>query len=249
MPPILTEGFILKRINFRETSVILTLFTKELGKIKGVLKGVRKEKSKIPPLTFTEGAYISVFVYKKKSELNLLSSPNLINYFYLDDRKTFKIYFYILKLIDLFTPEFQKEENIFYLLLETIENLKLNKKKYLVFLTFKIKFIEFLGYGIKVDSCCLCGRESKKYFFSPRKGGLLCQNCGKEDPNCVKISNKLSSIIKFIEKTGFKNIEVLSVKKSDAERINFLCNLVLYYHSNLNFIWWKNEKNIFRGNN
>jgi recombinational DNA repair protein (RecF pathway) len=42
MPPIKTDAFVLKRIDFRETSVILTLFTKELGKIKGVLKGVRE---------------------------------------------------------------------------------------------------------------------------------------------------------------------------------------------------------------
>lgn len=246
MPPILTEGFILKKINFRETSVILTLFTKDFGKIKGVLKGVRKEGSKIPPLTFSEGAYISTFIYKKKSELNLLSSPNLINFFYFEDKELFKIYFYILKLIDLFTPELQKEENIFYLLEEVVGNLKQNKKIYLVFLYFKIKFIESLGYGIKIDSCSLCEKESKKYFFSPKKGGIICQKCGRQDPNCVKISNKLIAIIRFIKRIDLKNLEILSVKKNDAEKINYLCNLVLYYHSNLDFIWWKNEKNIFR---
>ncbi|HOM27047.1 MAG TPA: DNA repair protein RecO, partial [bacterium] len=240
MPPILIEGFILKKINFRETSVILTLFTKEFGKIKGVLKGVRKEKSKIPPLTFTEGAYISTFLYKKRSELNLLSSPNLINFFYFEDKKSSKIYYYILKLIDLFTPELQKDENIFYLLKETIENLKQNKKKHLIFLTFKIKFIEFLGYGIKIDNCCICEKESRRYFFSPRKGGVLCYNCRKEDQNCVKISIRLISIIRFIKRNDFKNVGILNVKRNDAERINFLCNLVLYYHSNLNFIWWRN---------
>ncbi|MCM8784643.1 MAG: DNA repair protein RecO [Candidatus Omnitrophica bacterium] len=246
MPPILTEGFVLKKINFRETSVILTLFTKEFGKIKGILKGVRKEKSKIPPLTFSEGAYISTFIYKRKSELNLLSSPSLINFFYFEDKLSFTIFLYILKLIDLFTPELQKEENIFYLIEHTVESLKQNKKKYIVFLFFKIKFIEFLGYGIKVDSCSLCGKESKKYFFSPKKGGLLCEKCRKEDLNCVKISNKLISIIRFIKRVYLKNFEFLKISKKDAEKINYLCNLVFYYHSNLDFIWWRNEKNIFR---
>ncbi|MFN4226894.1 MAG: DNA repair protein RecO [Candidatus Ratteibacteria bacterium] len=246
MPPVLTEGFVLKKINFRETSVILTLFTKDFGKIKGVLKGVRKQDSKIPPLTFNEGAYISTLVYRRKSDLNLFSSPSLINFFYFEDKLSSAIFLYILKLVDLFSPEMQKEENIFYLLQYTVGSLKQNKKKYLVFLFFKIKFIEFLGYGIKVDSCCICGKENKKYFFSPKKGGLLCEKCRKEDLNCVKISNKLISIIKFIKKVYLKNFEILKINKIDAEKINYLCNLVFYYHSNLNFIWWKNEKNIFR---
>ena len=35
------EGIVLKTFNFRETSCIVTFFTKEHGKIKGVLKGIQ----------------------------------------------------------------------------------------------------------------------------------------------------------------------------------------------------------------
>ncbi len=245
MPPIKTEGFVLKKINFRETSVILTLFTKEFGKIKGVLKGVRSEKSKISPLTFTPGAYIFTLVYKRKTGLNLLSSPSLINFFSFDNKISSRIYFLILKLIDLFTPEFQKEENIFFLIYETVEALQKSKKEYIIFLGFKIKFIEILGYGLKIDKCCKCEKEKRFYFFSPKIGGIICEKCGREEPDCVKISNKYLSVMKFIKKANLKNIEVLNIKRREAEKINYFCNLVLYYHSSLDFIWWQNEKNIF----
>ncbi|MCM8772030.1 MAG: DNA repair protein RecO [Candidatus Omnitrophica bacterium] len=246
MPPIKTEGFVLKKVNFRETSVILTLFTRELGKIKGVLKGVRSEKSKISPLTFTPGAYIFTLVYKKKNELNLLSSPNLINFFEFKDRIFLKIYFLILNLIDTFLPEFQKEESIFFLLQKTVDCLQTNKRNYLVFLGFKIKFIEILGYGIKIDRCTKCGIKINLNFLSPKCGGVVCKNCGILEPDCVKISNKILSIIKFIKKVDLKNLDVLRIKKEEAEKINYLCNLVLYYHTNLNFVWWENEKDIFK---
>jgi len=246
MPPIKSEGIVLKKVNFRETSVILTLFTKEVGKIKGVLKGVRREKSKISPLTFTPGAHIFTLIYKKKSELNLLSSPALINFYYFDNKLSFKIYYLILRLIDFFTPEFQKEESLFNLIQDTVNFIQKSKKPYIIFLGFKIKFIEILGYGIKIDKCLKCEKEKKHYFFSPKNGGIICKNCGKEDVNCVKISNKFISIMKFIKKTSLSNLEVLNIKREEAEKINHLCNLVLYYHSNLDFIWWQNEKNIFR---
>ncbi|MCM8818027.1 MAG: DNA repair protein RecO [Candidatus Omnitrophica bacterium] len=245
MRPIKSEGFVLKKVNFRETSVILTLFTKELGKIKGILKGVRKEKSKISPLTFTQGSYIFILIYKKKSELNLLSSPELIYFPDFENKICFKIYITILNLIYLFLPEFQREENIFFLIYKSANLLQKSKKPHIIFLGFKIKFIEILGYGIKIDEPCKCGKRKNLNFFSPKAGGLVCKNCGIKEADCVKISKKEISIIKFIKKTDLDNIEVLNIKKKETERINYLCNLVLYYHSSLNFIWWQNEKDIF----
>ncbi|MCS7181052.1 MAG: DNA repair protein RecO, partial [bacterium] len=170
----------------------------------------------------------------------------LLKFFYFQDNDSFKVYFHILKLIDVFTPDLEKEESIFYLIKEIAETLETNKKQYLLFLAFKLRFIEILGYGIKLDKCCICEKEMERYFFSPKKGGVICKNCNKEDPNCVKISKKIISIMRFIKKIEIKNVEVLNIKKIDAEKINYLCNLTLYYHTNLNFIWWKNENNIFR---
>lgn len=245
MAPIMSEGFVLKKINFRETSVILTLFTKEIGKIKGVLKGVRKEKSKISPLTFTPGAYINTLIYKKKTELCLLSSPSLIDFFDFENKISSKIYYLILKLVDLFTPDFQKEEKVFFLIKDVSEMLKKSRKPHIIFIGFKIKFIEILGYGIKTDRCSVCDKETKNYFFSFKKGGIICRNCLKTDINSVKVSKKIVSIMNFIKKTEIKNLDVLNIKMNEAERINHMCNLVLLYHSDLNFIWWSNEKDIF----
>jgi DNA repair protein RecO (recombination protein O) len=246
MPPIKTDAFILKRIDFRETSVILTLFTKEIGKIKGVLKGVRSPKSKIPPLTFSEGSHINIFVYKKKTGLNLFSSPVLIDFLNFEKKREFRVFLWILKLIDLFVPENQIEENIFSLIFTAKEVLKYTRKPWLIFLGFKIKFIEILGYGIKTDRCSKCDKNKKILFFSPKIGGVLCKECSKKEFDCIKISGKINSIIKFIKKVDLKNIEVLRIKKSDCEKINFLCNLTLYYHTSFDFIWWENEKYIFR---
>ncbi|MGC8976221.1 MAG: DNA repair protein RecO [Candidatus Ratteibacteria bacterium] len=249
MPPVKIEGFILKKVDFRETSVILTLFTKEIGKIKGVLKGVRTTNSKISPLTFSEGAYIHALLYKRKSGLNLLSSPVLIDFFYFERKICFQIYFTILKLINLFLPEEQKDENIFSLIKNSIEVLKSTKKPWLIFVGFKIKFIGFLGYGIKTDFCCKCNGIKKIAYFSPRMGGVICKGCGKMDPECVKISSKENAVLKFIKKADLETLKVLKIKRKEGERINYLGNLTLYYHSNINFIWWQNEKSIFRGNN
>ncbi len=82
MAPLKTEAIVLKSSNFRETSVILSVYTEHIGRIKGLLKGVRTEKSRIPPLTFTPGAHIfAIFYIKRFSELNLISSPSLLQFY------------------------------------------------------------------------------------------------------------------------------------------------------------------------
>src|SRR5208282_5230606 len=41
-----TEGLVLKSFDFRETSRIATFFTRDFGKVKGALKGIRKDPRK-----------------------------------------------------------------------------------------------------------------------------------------------------------------------------------------------------------
>ena len=40
------EGFVLSKRDLRETSIIVEFYTKEFGKISGILKGIRTEPEK-----------------------------------------------------------------------------------------------------------------------------------------------------------------------------------------------------------
>ncbi|GAJ11315.1 unnamed protein product, partial [marine sediment metagenome] len=50
MPPQKTQGIVLGSIDWHETSKIVTFYTKDFGKIRGVAKGARRKKSKFSPL-------------------------------------------------------------------------------------------------------------------------------------------------------------------------------------------------------
>jgi recombinational DNA repair protein (RecF pathway) len=74
-----TEGIILRRQEIRETSLILIAFTRDLGKIHGLVKGVRGSRAAVPwylePLTLQ-----SLVVYeRKRSTMALISSFDLID--------------------------------------------------------------------------------------------------------------------------------------------------------------------------
>ncbi len=245
MLPIKSEGIILKKFDFRETSVILHIYTQEMGKIKGILKGVRSEKSKIPPATFQVGSHIFTLIYKKKSELNLFSSPSIINYFEIKDKKNFNVYLYILHLINIFTPENLKEPKIFTLLLKTGSYLQTSNNPEIVLTFFKTKFIKYLGYGFHLENCTSCNKEDKIYFFSGKKGGIVCRKCSKEDVNSVRISFPIIRIMKMFDNFDYNKIKIIkSIPTEILKKVNFYINTTLNFHSDINGIWWENEKNL-----
>ncbi len=245
MPPIKSEGIVLKKFDFRETSVILSIYTENMGKIKGVLKGVRSEKSKIAPLTFQPGSHIFTLIYKKRGELNLFSSPSLLNNFEIKEKKNSNVWFYILNLLDIFTPENLQDNKILHLTLEIGNYLEKASNPEIVLTFFKTKFIKSLGYGFHLEKCISCNKEDKMYFFSGKLGGIICRNCNKKDINAVRISFPVLKIMRMFDTLDFDKIKIIkSIHKDILNKLNFYINTTLHFHSDIDKIWWENEKNL-----
>src|SRR5258706_9060146 len=110
------EGIILKRKNVGEADRILTIFTKQQGKIRVIAKGVRKMISKRAP-------HIEVFnhlvltIHKGKM-LDMLTEVSTVSTFasIRADLKRIGAAYYLLEVIDGLLPEGQAHEEVFFLL-------------------------------------------------------------------------------------------------------------------------------------
>lgn len=76
-----TDGIVLKRQEVRETSLLLTVMTRDLGKIRGLVKGVRGARAAVPwylePLTLQ-----SLVLYeRRRSPWALISAFDLVDGF------------------------------------------------------------------------------------------------------------------------------------------------------------------------
>ena len=120
-----TEGIILRRQEIRETSLILITFTRDLGKIHGLVKGVRGSRAAVPwylePMTLQ-----SLIVYeRRRSTMALISGFDLIDPF--DPiRKDFTRTAYaglLLDLTDVMTETADPHPEVFLLLLNGLRAL------------------------------------------------------------------------------------------------------------------------------
>ncbi len=184
------EAFVLTRMCFRETSMILTLFAKEAGKIKLLLKGVRGEKN--PKLArFEPFTKVSVVYYEKlRSDLHLGSQLEILDAQLGLRNQLSRIAFasYLTELVDTLFAAQDPHEDVYDLLEASFECLQ-HFTPSTVARVFELKILEKIGWLPMLQECAGCGTEDLfQSYFSPRQGGVLCLSCKAKDSSAFPVS-------------------------------------------------------------
>ena len=117
------EGIVIKRKNFGEADKLLTIFTKDQGKIKIIAKGIRRIQSrKAPHLELFN--LIKAFVYKGKT-FNIITEVETQQSFpdFKKDLSGLAYAYRIIEEIDCLCPEQEVYQNVFQLLKQTLIDL------------------------------------------------------------------------------------------------------------------------------
>lgn len=146
MRTIKTTGIILKRRNVGEADRLLTVYTREEGKITIKAKGVRKITSKrashIEPLN---KAILSL--YKTGSTPVLTEVDTIVSYDRVKNNLArVGLAYHICELIDSLCPEGQENEAIFVLLENILESLSSEQKIGSAIHAFEVQLLQHLGY-------------------------------------------------------------------------------------------------------
>src|SRR3989344_3677723 len=106
------EGIILKRINFGEADKIITVFTKQYGKLKILGKGIRKITSRRAP--HLELFNLTRFTLHKGRSFDIVTEAENITSFAEIKKNLPKlaIIYYIAELIDKLCPERQEHDDV-----------------------------------------------------------------------------------------------------------------------------------------
>lgn len=146
------QGIIIKRQNFGEADKILTVFTRENGKIKIVAKGIRRISSRRSP--HVELLNLStLFIYKGKA-LPILTEAQVIHDFLEIKKDLGKIGFSynLCELVDSLCPEEERNERVFNLLKDALFNLSVSDNKERIIKDFEQNILQILGFTSYGDS-------------------------------------------------------------------------------------------------
>ena len=107
-----TEGIVLNEIRYKETSKILNIYTKELGKVTVMAQGAFRPKSSL--MASTQSFTLSEFYLKKGRNFYYINNSDVLDSYYsIRENMERMIYgFYILELIEKSTPFEEENERI-----------------------------------------------------------------------------------------------------------------------------------------
>src|SRR3989338_4903197 len=208
MPIHKTEAIVLNRYDFRETSLIANFYTKDFGRLSGILKGLRQTPPKFASTVEVFSHNDIVFYRKINSSLHLVSQAYSRDNFSPLRQDILKAGFAcgMMELLNAIMPQEDKNEEVFALALSCLQELKSTSNPYKISTIFKIKMLSLSGFKPHFDSCVSCQERSiTQLKFSLSLGGLLCPRCQHKDLSSRSIFRGTAASILHIERNDLKN--------------------------------------------
>ncbi len=193
-----TTGIVLRVIAFSETSCIVTLFTREFGKLTTIAKGARRPKSPFEAALDVLAICRIVFLDKSPGGMGILTEAKLERRFRGASRSLNQLYagYYVVELLNTLNDEGDPHPDLFDHAVATIGQIDLNETRDeqlgQILLRFELNTLDVLGHLPMLTKCVGCGREKTtvtRVSFGLNLGGILCQTCRRGESNIVSLSS------------------------------------------------------------
>ncbi|MBI4974752.1 MAG: DNA repair protein RecO [Candidatus Omnitrophica bacterium] len=230
-----SQGIVLRRQDLRETSLILNFYTKDFGKIKGIVRGVRGPHAQYGGGSLETFAYDSIVFYeRKKSEFYTISQCDLLEFFNPIRESLERLAYatYIIELLDSVTALADKNQDVFELLLNSLKLLSGQSSAKRVTRIFEIKLLSLLGLMPSLGHCANCGQPipDPGMKFSIHHGGLVCRTCVDKARDARPILPGTVKFIEHIRSSPFEKVERVKVAAKVGEELEAILRKFLDYH-------------------
>jgi len=143
-----TTAIILKRTNFSEADRLITVFTKNYGKLKLIGKGIRK-------LTSRKKGHLELFTLTnlqiaKTKSIDIITEAEAIDNFPNLRKNLNRVHIAYLfsELTDKLTAEGQEHQEVYHLLLESLKALNSQSAPKTLIINFEKQLLKVLGFGL-----------------------------------------------------------------------------------------------------
>jgi len=226
-------------MEYEEADKIVTIYTKDYGKITAIAKGVRKTKSKFG--SSLEILTYSIFLIYKGRNIDIVSQTEILESFFSTSKEVIKFAFAAncVEIVNKLTEEREINIGLFNLLKEVLHYLRETNDPKLLTLSFKWQTMSILGYRPSLNHCCRCNKsteDQKKMYFNIREGGLVCHNCiVKDKEGCVKVSIYFNKLVRKILITPLSTISKATIPDKKMKELEKITDSYIAYHSEKSF--------------
>ncbi len=199
------EAVVLRHTDWGEADRLLTLYSRELGKVRAVAKGARKLRSRkaghLEPFTrvtlmLARGRDLWIITQAESVDAFLPLRENLVLTGYAA---------YVIELLDRFTYEEGENRALYSLLVDTLGRLSAGQDIFLTTRYYEIRLLDFLGFRPELFHCVNCGSDirAQDQFFSAQHGGAVCPNCPAAVPGSRAVSMLALKFLRHLQRSTY----------------------------------------------
>ena len=183
-----TDAIVLKTVDFMESSLVLTVYTRDLGKVRGLAKGARRLKNPFETSLDLLASIKLTFIKKNSDALDLFTEAKLARRFRPNRRNLRGLYagYYVAELLDSMTEDYDPDSELWRLTDLTLASLAKRGRVGSRIFAFEAFLLDAFGEFPSVRNCVECGQElpldrvdnlERKIWFENDRGGVVCRDC------------------------------------------------------------------------
>lgn len=199
------EAVVLRHLEYGEADRILTVFSREQGKLRCIAKGVRKIRSRkaghIQPfscakLMLARGRNMWIITQAELIDAYPALQKNLVILSYAS---------YVIELLDRFTYEEGPHQALYRLLTRTLDRLTKAEHPDQVVRYYDMRLLDLMGFRPQLFHCVNCEEEiiAQDQYFSAQRGGVLCPNCGHASPIARPVAMQVLKYMRHYQKSSY----------------------------------------------
>jgi DNA repair protein RecO (recombination protein O) len=225
------DAVVLRHSDWGEADRLLTLYSREHGKLRAIAKGVRKIQSRkaghLEPFTRV------TIMLAKGHDLWIVTQAEAIDLYQPIREELQKMgqAAYVVELLDRFTYEEGQNWQLYKLLTETLERLSSGEDDFIPIKYYEMRLLELLGYRPLLFECAACGEDitARDQYFSADLGGVLCPKCANRGQSSRPVSLEALRFLRHIQRSTYKEARLANPPAAIRQEMEALQNYYLTY--------------------
>lgn len=218
-----TSAIVLHSLDYGESDRIITFYTNNFGKLKGIAKGARRSKKRFPNALELFSRSNILFSKRSGDGLALIESCDVTNHYpcIRSDLERTLVASYFIDLTNQFTSEGKKNGNLFRLLQDFLRLVDSGNDLEIITRLFELHLLRLKGFEPVLDRCIACGisvdETGNKYLsFNSTDGGVKCPECSSNNRDSIPVSLGTIKILLMGKEMETGKIDRLSLSEQAA---------------------------------
>jgi len=226
------EAVVLRHSDWGEADRIIGLYSREAGKLRAIVKGARKLRSRkaghLEPFTRVQ------LMLARGRDLLIVTQVETVNAYLplREDLDRIAQASYVIEVLDRFTYEEGQNRLVYGLLVDTLTRLAENDDFFLAVRYYELQLLDLLGFRPELSRCVNCGAviQPQDQFYSALLGGILCPNCGPREMSARPISMAALKYMRHFQRSTFKDASRAQVSPQVRQEMEAVIQYFLTYH-------------------